>query len=50
MTAVFDENGLLDITNFGAKGLFTAMFVALITVEYKKPKSDKVTAPGMYNL
>ena len=33
MTAVFDENGLLDITNFGAKGLFTAMFVALITVE-----------------
>ena len=33
MTATFDKNGMLDITNFGAKGLFTSMFVALITVE-----------------
>lgn len=33
MTATFDANGMLDITNFGAKGLFTSMFVALITVE-----------------
>ncbi|MHC5247108.1 PTS sugar transporter subunit IIC [Enterococcus sp. LJL120] len=33
MVATFTEDGALDMTNLGAKGLFTAMFVSLITVE-----------------
>lgn len=33
LVATFSEDGNLDLTNLGAKGLFTAMFVSLITVE-----------------
>ncbi|SPC39321.1 PTS sugar transporter subunit IIC [Latilactobacillus fuchuensis] len=33
LTIRFDKNGVPDIANFGAKGLFVAIFVGLLTVE-----------------
>lgn len=33
LAATFSEDGSLELTNLGAKGLFTSMFVALLTTE-----------------
>lgn len=44
LTATFAEDGNLELTNLGAKGLFTAMLVALLTVElYNLCKKKNIT-------
>lgn len=44
LAATFSEDGSLLLTNMGAKGLFTAMFVALLTVElYNFCKKKNIT-------